>query len=198
MITKTRFFSCFKTLAIAFSVLFSLPAMSHDPGVMLYGKGTPLIDGFINDGEWDPAGTLQFAVNIPGGGIVPANLYVMNDEFNLYIAIEIMTVAPRSSAFFTFDNNHSGDNPSRDTYGVEGHARRSSDDIIGINPEIGFIDSVRTNKKCPHPDSWGGCGSFDTAVGGTIDGNGAFFSDNEMMVYEFSHPLKSQDDANDI
>lgn len=43
----------------------ALPTQAHAPGAVLSGFGTATIDGVISPGEWDDAGGIDFAVNVP-------------------------------------------------------------------------------------------------------------------------------------
>ncbi|MGB9081413.1 MAG: hypothetical protein WCD00_08940, partial [Desulfuromonadaceae bacterium] len=91
---------------------------------------------------------------------------------------------PGNTAAFEFDNDHSGD------------SQIVGNDILLINPTDGFFDEVRTTvPPCP---SGSICGFYDTSVGGTNNGSGAFANDGTFTTYEFSHPLNSADDANDF
>lgn len=176
-------------LAPVAALLTATTSLAHAPGVSLSGFGAPVIDGVLSPGEWDAAGMIEFPVNVPkvdGGGTVPGRLYVMNDEVNLYLAVEFPQTAIANSAAFEFDNDHSGG------------ARANGDDILLINPNpvVGFKDEVRTTEPpCP-PGVL--CGFFDTTVGGSNDGEGAFSNAGGVTVYEFSHPLDSADDAHDF
>ena len=64
------------------------PASAHVPDVSLTGFGTPTIDGVIGAAEWSAASTVAIPVNRPRGGITPGTLYAMNDQNNLYLAVE--------------------------------------------------------------------------------------------------------------
>jgi len=167
-------------------VVFSTPAAAHAPGVVLRGTGVAVIDGFVAPGEWARAGCHDFPVKVPEGGVTPGTVCAMNDATNLYLLIKFKRrlVDPGNSASFEFDNNHDG------SFLTDG------DDILLINPSIGFFDEVRsTAPPCP-PESL--CGFFDTTLGGTNDGSGAFGNDGTVTAYEFSHPLDSVDDTNDF
>ena len=49
------------------------------------GFGTPTIDGVINPAEWSGAATLS----VFSGAYAGSTLYVMNDETNLYMALDV-------------------------------------------------------------------------------------------------------------
>jgi hypothetical protein len=173
-------------LLIFAAMAVSPPAGAHAPGLALYGVGSARIDGVMSPREWDGAGCIDFPVNVPEGGTVPGTVCVMNDTVNLHLAVRFArgVIDPGNTASFEFDNDHSG--------GPKGNG----DDILLLNPDIGFFDEVRTTAPpCP-----GGalCGLRDTEVGGSNDGAGAFHNDGMHTVYEFSHPLNSGDDARDF
>jgi hypothetical protein len=56
------------TFMIGAMSLFATSAM----GATLSGFGTASVDGVISPGEWDPAGSVDFLVNTPGGGTAAA------------------------------------------------------------------------------------------------------------------------------
>lgn len=166
--------------------IVALPVKAHAPGVVLSGLGTASIDGILSTGEWDNADHIDFNVNVPEGGTTPGTVFVMNDATNLYLAIRFTrsVVDPGNTASFRFDNDH------------DGGLVVTGDDVILINPSIGFRDNVYWGEPpCP-PGSM--CSFFDTMVGGTNDGTGAFLNDGTSTVYEFSHPLDSADDTHDF
>ena len=84
------------------------------------GFGTAVIDGVMSPstliadvmspGEWDNAVKIDFNANGPGGGTTPATLYIMNDSFNLYLAVKITGSSFGSLPQFIadFDNNNDG------------------------------------------------------------------------------------------
>jgi len=169
------------------SLFFVSAADAHAPGVVLSGTGTATIDGVANPGEWASAGCLAIAVNVPDG-TTPGNLCAMNDEANLYLLVVFARsgVDPGNTAVFEFDNDHNG------------NMTVPGDDVLLINPDpsVGFRDEVRsTAPPCP-PAAL--CGFFDTDLGGSNDGSGAFGSDGSFATYEFAHPLDSADDSNDF
>jgi hypothetical protein len=176
-------------LCAAFAVA-ALPgaAPAHDPEIVLRAFGTPAIEGLRAAGEWDTAARRDFAVNrlaSEGGGTVPATLYEMNDGTNLYLGVQVAraTVA-NSSVAFEFDNDHDGAWPAE------------GDDILLINPAIGFFDEYRTMKPpCPTNSV---CGLLDTDTGGTSDGAGLASAVGPLSFYEFRHPLDSADAAHDF
>ncbi|MFO1048245.1 MAG: hypothetical protein U1E52_10155 [Geminicoccaceae bacterium] len=160
----------------------------------LTGLGTPAIDGTLSTGEWARAAHVSFPVNVPGGGTVPGELYVMSDSRNFYAAVTFGFVASElgtgNTASLNFDNDGAGGlNPV------------AGDDILLINPNpaVGFWDETRVISTeypaCP-PSSI--CGVKDLDVGGANDGAGAFGQSNGATVYEFSHPLNTSDNIHDF
>ncbi len=98
------------TLATLGMVILLLPQVSFC--LSLSGKGSATINGVMSPGEWDNAAKVDFLANLPGsgGGTIPATMYVMNDELNLYIAIKIAqpSFGPRMAFSVAFDNNNNG------------------------------------------------------------------------------------------
>jgi hypothetical protein len=166
----------------------ALPAEAHDPAVVLTGFGTATIDAVLSPGEWDNAGSINFAVNVPEGGTTPGTLFVMNDASNLYLAVQFARPAADigQSAGFEFDNDHSGGSLGEGDDGL----------LFNPNPVVLFFDLVRTTQGgCPAGSL---CSFLDTTLGGTSDGAADLFYDGTSTTYEFSHPLDSMDDAHDF
>jgi hypothetical protein len=141
-------------------------------------------------GEWDGAARLDFLANLPGGGTTPATLLVMNDATNLYLAARVARDRlDNGDLRFEFDNDHDAGLPE------------NGDDFFQVITSTGgssFYDNYRTNEPpCP-PGSGGWCGFFDTAGGGTLDGQGRTSNDGSFSFYELSHPLDSSDDLHDF
>jgi hypothetical protein len=143
---------------------------------ILSGRGTATIDGIVTPNEWAAASTVDLAVSVPGG-TTPGKLYVMNDATNLYFAFKFARSAGNeiNNLSFEFDNDESGTlNPG--------------DDGLLVT-EGAFHDTVvSTVSPCPAGVQ---CIFFDTAIGGTNDGAGAFVDDGAIRVYELRHPLNS-------
>lgn len=154
---------------------------------VLSGRGTAAVNGAFGLGEWDRAACIFFSVNVPGG-TTPAEFCVMNDAVNLYVALRFVRSAadPGNSFAVEFDNDNDG-------------VAENGDDVILFNPDVGFVDDVRTNAPpCPSGSVPAQCAPRDTDVGGTTDGAGAFSNDGTNSTYEMSHPLDSADNANDF
>lgn len=159
----------------------------------LSAEGTATINGVQNAGEWDSAARIDFAVNQPPGTPgppMPASFLVMNDASNLYVAYLISrpTLNPPggggSSVSVDFDNDDDG-------------KRANGDDVLLINPQIGFFDEYYTDQP-PCPPGTICLGIEDTDDGGTTDGLGATTNNGSFSFYEMSHPLNSSDDRHDF
>jgi hypothetical protein len=144
--------------------------------LVLSGSGTATVDGVETAGEWDGADIADFTVNLIGGGTTSGALYVMNDEINLYLAVDIGSAgsALSGSVTFEFDNDANGQCDD-------------GDDIIGAT-QFGFSDNFRTN----------GCvdGPGDASDGGTEDGQSD--QDGSLTFWELAHPLASGDTGHDF
>ena len=142
------------------------------------GYGSAVVDGSLDKIEWKNGTKETISITLPNGGSTTATLLVMNDSENLYLALRFAKLpfeVVGQALFFEFQN-------------PDIHLSDTGDDVIGMNPNIGFLDEVRIK----------GSSFIDTRKGGTIDGNGAFIEDDEQTVYEMSHPLKSLDQKHDI
>ena len=169
-------------------------AAAGDPGgVTLTGLGTATIDGVVSPGEWNGAGVLSFAANLPGGLTVPATLQVMNDTKNLYLAVTVDSPVPQSMVAFWFDNDHDGSSVEE---GDDGLVLGPSMLPPGNLPPGRFIDNVRSFlPPCPAGSL---CGFWDTDVGGTMDGAGVYGVAGGKTYFELAHPLDSADNAHDF
>jgi hypothetical protein len=148
---------------------------------VLAATGTPTIDGVMANGEWDASARLRFMMNVPGGGRTPATLLVLHDAKNLYLGVQFVRSAidPGNSLAVELDSNGNG-------------ILDSGDDVIVLNPSVGFVDSYRTSAP-PCPSGGGLCGLMDVDLGGTNDGDGRFANDGVTSFYEVAHPLSSGD-----
>lgn len=91
--------SAWRSLALVVLVAFAPPDASGQP---LSAAGTASIDGVKSEGEWDGA-----AVRAVFGGFPGSVLYVMNDDQNLYLGIEVLGDLDLTSTDFAhvrFDN----------------------------------------------------------------------------------------------
>jgi hypothetical protein len=159
----------------------SLRALSHQISptrvpVNFAGCGVAKIDGVLSAGEWSGAASQVINVTTAAGS-VPATLYVMNDNINLYIALKFPDSAPHEGSLgIEFDNDN------------DGVAAEVGDDGIVYNVQFGFFDGYRTATLFPE----------DTDGGGTKDGQGAFANDGTYSTYEIAHPFNSGDTGHDI
>ncbi len=168
---------------------YSQEAESHVAFTMFSGVGTPTIDGVIGAAEWSAVSPHAITVNLPGGGTTSGTLYAMNDQNNLYLAVEYQKSGFSSvndQVSFQFDNDHAGG------------ARVIGDDAFFLNTiqsPTTFSDTVRTTitPPCPAGGTIANCEPLDTTLGGTNDGSGAVTNDGTKTMFEFSHPLNSGD-----
>lgn len=149
-------------------------------GATLSGFGTATVDGVLAPGEWEPAGSVTFLVNTPGGGTAPATLWAMNDAINLFLGVEIAGTYERIGVDFEFD--------------VDGSDTISDgDDAVVLNADVGYRDSVRTSSPAVCALPGGLCGVPDTLVGGALNGTGAINETLATTVFEVVKPLNSGD-----
>jgi hypothetical protein len=154
----------------------------------LSARGTAVIDGVLGAGEWRQAASIAFHAQLPGGGTTPAELFVMNDDANLYVALRFArtVVDPGNSLGLEFDND-------------DDCARANGDDAVVMNPAVGLVDDFRTNAPpCAPGSAAAACGLRDADASGRNDGRGAFAHDGGFTVYEISHPLHRGDAGHDI
>lgn len=147
------------------------------------GCGTATVDGMLEPGEWGNAGVVQFSANVPGGGNVAADLFVMNDSENLYLALRVprSSLDSQSHVNYLFDNDNDG-------VGEDG------DDFLAVSASgISFTDAFWSDSFDPPSLTFN-----DTDRGGTVDGAGTVVNDGSNTVFELSHPLNSSDDSNDF
>ena len=144
----------------------------------VYDFNTPTIDGVNDIGEWDNSGkgSVDFFANLLNGQTAPGTLFAANDESNLYLAVSFAAIAPGfdppRGVVFEFDSD------------LDGNFTEEGEDAILFNAQSNsFHDNIRV----------GNSGPFDTSVGGTTDGNGAFSEAADTTVYELWHPLNSGD-----
>jgi len=145
---------------------------SAPPTMTAWASAAPTIDGVVGATEWASASHASFSI----GWTFVGDLWAMNDAGNLYLAVKIadssLTVMDR--LYFGFDNNNNG-------------AREAGDDILGSMGDGTFMDFF-----------WGPTTKFDTAEGGTTDGQGKASGSGGFNYFEMSHPLDSADDAHDF
>ncbi|HUG38463.1 MAG TPA: hypothetical protein VML54_16005, partial [Candidatus Limnocylindrales bacterium] len=171
-------------LATALVAAAGPPAEAHAPGVVLSAFGSATVDGVLGPGEWDAAARVDFTASLPGGGTVPATLFVMNDRTTLYIAVQLSQgiVATDTAVSIAFDNAHRGQI-------VVG------DDAIVVTPIAGAIgDAVVTAVQGGRATQT----TPDTGAGGANNGAAAYVTSGATSVYEIAHPLASGDGTRDF
>jgi len=145
---------------------------SAPPTMTAWASVAPTIDGVVGAAEWADASQASFSI----GWTLVGDLWVMNDANNLYLAVKIadssLTVMDR--LYFGFDGNNNG-------------VREAGDDLLGSMGDGTFMDFF-----------WGPTTKFDTAEGGTSDGEGKASGSGGFNYFEMGHPLNSADDAHDF
>jgi hypothetical protein len=140
------------------------------------GCGLAKIDGVLSPGEWSGAASQVINVTTAAGS-VPATLYIMNDNLNLYVALKFPDSAPHEGSLgVEFDNDN------------DGVPFEVGDDGIVYNVQFGFFDDYRTATSFPE----------DTTGGGTTNGQGAFANDGTYSTYEIAHRFNTGDTGHDI
>ena len=144
--------------------------------LVLAGVGTAIVDGVLSPGEWENAGAIKFPVEIPTG-IINCTVRVMNDEDNLYIAVD----APAEVYLvnIVFDDNNNG-------------VYEPGEDSLVIH-EYGFEDEYNDEEWASHGIEVFVGGRPDTDAGAPCDGAGSSSWGSGLSIYEFLHPLDSGD-----
>lgn len=163
------------------SVMIVFPVSGHS-GVSLsaWTSIPPTIDGIIDTAvEWGTADTQSFTIDM-GYGVYTGTLYVMNNDINLYLAVEIADddFDTTDQVWFLFDNDHNG-------------ALEDGDDSLYVYGSSIFEDRWRNTRDGTYTD-------LDTDYGGTNDGSGAASTSVGINFFELSHPLDSMDDTHDF
>ncbi|HET6922080.1 MAG TPA: hypothetical protein VFI16_02915 [Anaeromyxobacteraceae bacterium] len=165
-------------------------------GADLSGTGTAVIDGRLSPGEWDRAGRLDFAMNLPaseGGGTAPATLLAMNDGASLHLAVRMAGDRLGSGMSVAFELDSDG----------SGTLSRGDDGIIySAWPDGFWLFSDLFRWPCP---SQPGLCSFvdgDLSAGlpppGTMEGAGTHTGGADATIVEESHPLDTGDHVHDV
>jgi hypothetical protein len=174
-----------------------------DARPLLSAFGVANIDGTLSPGEWDRAARFELFPRLPratygsdiGVGTIPAVLFVMNDEHDLYVAIRIGRLTDQAGIVMAFDNDD------------DGVAVEAGDDSIRAarTPDaFSFTDGSWVPCAPPGAATSTWCGVDDTTTGrgypavGTVDGTAAGSRPDETQVFELSHPLDSADDTRDF
>ena len=162
-----------------------------------HGTGTATIDGMLSPGEWAGAVSVPFEFTVPpeeDGKQVSAQLLVMSDRSNLYLAVEIPGTYSRTSTWFQFDND-------ADTAFIEdGHDSLVAAFYGGRPRAAGFYDEfVQTQ---PPDGGWDNHRDIVSGNGfpppGTEEGRAAGGETEGVTVVELAHPLASGDIAHDF
>lgn len=133
----------------------------------------PTLDGAMAPGEWACAVPVSFTASISGGS-TDAEVYWMNDDVNLYLAVRVRQASldKVNNLRFDFDNEGVG-------------VPVTGDDAIEYDADQhSFFDQYLTQKCANNGQS--GCGATDAV---SQDGAGAVGNDGTWTVYELSHPL---------
>lgn len=156
------------------------------------GIGTATIDGIIEAGEWDDAASSSFFLLDNGSGeMVPATLYTMNNEGNLYVALVIergdVNFSESATLYLDYNNNDVLDDGD-DALRLSRTFSASSAQFVTrfVDSYGAFCDGERCELQLP-----------DVEDGGTNDGAGAVVNDGTSVVFEWVHPLNSPDTAHD-
>jgi len=131
----------------------------------------PTINGIYDTDEWDHA----YVETISLDGYIPATLYVMNDQNNLYLALEVQDddTYNTDEIIFYFDNNNFGT------------THEIGDDRLYLFEEINFFDMYKSSTGWSTDPVKNGMGRAAMTTGG-------------KWFFELSHPLNSSDDAHDF
>lgn len=160
-------------LLLALAWMIAAPASAQ----ILSGSGTAVIDGVIDSEEWADADAPIFLVDLPGGDVAGAALYVMNDATNLYLGLAVVYAG--GAVDLSVELDASGD----------GATVGAGDDAIGYSTGSGIArDNFRTGISAP----------FDTSGGGTLDVVGDHSTSASATWIEIAHPLSGSDTAHDI
>jgi PKD repeat protein len=152
---------------------------------------SPTIDGFLSDNEWGDASKVVFTISTPE--LHDCCLYVKNDAQNLYLLMVIEDEEYNLNDYFTmkFDNDNDGIFEFRDDSLIIGGLRLG----VGAGHDNFFVTI----------EDYGFCGWIqDTMDEGTDDIVGAARHTNPTedgmgtYIFEFSHPLNTEDDTHDF
>ena len=145
---------------------------SAPPTLSAWCAVAPAMDGAVGATEWEDAAHAPIAI----GWTFVGDIWIMNDAENLYLAVKIAdsSLTTMDRIYFAFDNNNDG-------------TRAVGDDILGLMGDSTFMDFF-----------YGAGTTFDTADGGTSDGEGRCSGSGGFNYFEFKHPLDSTDNAHDF
>ncbi len=170
-------------LLIAILAWLAAPPIAEGAVVIQSGltPTPPTIDGQIEAGEWAASGQLLFSSTSNPPYDIEHRILVMNDEDNLYLAVLRVDTTPgtgHDSLTVNFDNQLDG---------VVG----DGDDRFGI-----WVDASSALPGTFNDWFYSGISPISddgSQYGGTIDGAGAAGADENLIIFEFSHPLDSGD-----
>jgi len=135
---------------------------------------------FLIREEWFYAAKVDFTLTYEGE-VHDATLYVMNDNINLYLALEVRNedYFGWDKVFFNFDNDNDG-------------VRELGDNVLYFRSDVYFLDLYIY-------DAVNGWTERDDLDGGTIDGFGASsFTAQGNYNFEIAFPLNTSDDTHDF
>lgn len=170
--------------SLLMSILFIGFPVKGSSGVVLsaWTSAPPTIEGTVDTTvEWADADREPFTIASTYSGII----YVMNDDTNLYVAVEIadddigVNFSTRDIVTLYFDNDFDGDGPE------DGDELFSCINWGTTDFDLFYNDST---------SSW----PWDKLSGGTNDGESATSGNGTHNFFEISHPLNSTDDLHDF
>jgi hypothetical protein len=147
-------------------------------------QGTANPDG-IREDAWNCAESIPFPVNLSGpSGQTDATLLWMNDNDNLYLAVQLPRDAEESSTSLWFEFDAGTGSAVADGTADE------NDDLFGLELKRGLTRSdLHLTAKCAASEGTSVCGESDDEpdVSGDVKYNGN--APNGFLFYEMSHPL---------
>ncbi len=179
--------------AAAWLVVFVLCPLVHS-AKLLAGpthshRGTAIVDGVNDLPEWEGAEFGVANLILPaafGGGSTLVTFLVMNDDVNLYAAVQFpYPSSPASPAFLDFAVQFWADSETACT-------PTTLIDVVQLISQNGFADF--------RDERWPECTTVvsDVSAGGSTDGIGIWGDEGTTLFFELSHPLDSSDDLNDV
>jgi hypothetical protein len=159
------------------------------------GFGTATVDGVLGQGEWDNASFTfgPITVNLPGGATTTATGFVMNDQSDLFLAVQFdqdLSSFNTHTLAVRFDENpvDSDWNLGADGNGDDGLTVQQK--AFGARVDRLFDSHFNCGPFTPAAPCQG---QNDSEWGGTTDGTTAVVSDGSRTVIEVSHPLNTGD-----
>jgi len=139
-----------------------------------YTTSAPTIDGVLSGGEWGSGLSITLNGFHSSELTMDGQLYVMNDDTNIYVAIVLAdpVQCPYDSMMLDFDQGH------------DHTATTGGEDAMDYYNGA-YADYYWGN------DWW----SYDTNMGDSTDGTGAQVHSSSQYTYEFSKPLDSGEDT---